>query len=54
MTLQGAVSPVLQELLEKDELDWDSLPHREMYLRAWVTGNVPRFYQKDGVDEQHG
>jgi hypothetical protein len=37
------VHPRLLELLETDTLDWDYLPHREMYLRAWVKGNIPRF-----------
>jgi hypothetical protein len=45
------VNPRLRELLEKDELDWDHLPHREMYLRSWVVGSIPRFYREDGVNE---
>ena len=32
----------LLELLERGELDWDDLRHREMYLRTWVkTGSGP-------------
>ena len=43
-----SVHPVLLELLEKDELDWDDHQQREMYLRAWVAGNVPRFSPPEG------
>ena len=32
------LNPGLQELLEKDELDWDNNLHREMYLKAWLNG----------------
>ena len=35
-----ALNPRLQELLEKNELDWDNENHRNAYLRAWV--NAPR------------
>jgi len=42
---------VLLELLEQDRLDWDDARHREMYLKAWVTGRVPRFYQKENAHE---
>jgi hypothetical protein len=35
------VSPRLLDLLERDELDWDNLKHREAYLRAWVSGELP-------------
>ena len=47
----GAVSPKLRELLEKDNLDWDNQHHREMFLKAWVAGRIPRFYQKDDAHE---
>jgi hypothetical protein len=45
-TPAGAVHPRLRELLENDELDWDDERHREMYLKAWIAGSVPRFYEK--------
>ena len=35
------VNPRLADLLERGELDWDNLRHREAYLRAWVKGEVP-------------
>ena len=43
--------PGLLELLEKDELDWDNLRHREAYLRAWLTGSVPRFTPGESAHE---
>jgi len=48
---RGVIHPVLLELLEQDRLDWDDSRHREMYLKAWVTGRVPRFYQKENAHE---
>ena len=35
------VNPRLADLLDRGELDWDNLRHREAYLRAWVTGTLP-------------
>jgi len=34
--------PRLLELLETGRLEWDNERHREAYLRAWVTGALPR------------
>lgn len=31
----------LLELLERGELDWDDLRHREAYLKAWVNRALP-------------
>jgi len=53
-TEPGAVHPKLLELLEKDELDWENLRHREMYLKAWVAGRIPRFYQKEAAHDRSG
>lgn len=35
------MNPVLAELIESGEFDWDDLRHREAYLRAWVNGTAP-------------
>ena len=40
----GSTQPAnrrLLELIERGELDWDNLRHREAYLRAWVKGELP-------------
>ena len=42
------LNPKLQELLEKDELDWDNQSHREMYLRTWLAGAAPKFKDARG------
>ena len=34
------MNPRLRDLLERGELDWDDPRHREMYLRAWLSGSV--------------
>ena len=31
------MNPRLQQLLEKDELDWDDPRHREAYLKYWLS-----------------
>lgn len=36
----GSMNPVLRELIESGQFDWDDAQHREMYLSEWVKGRL--------------
>lgn len=40
----------LQELIEKDELDWDDPRHREAYLKYWLSRPLEQ-EEEDSPDE---
>ncbi len=42
------LNPKLQELIDKDELDWDNPRHRQAYLQEWL--KAPRNQEEEPVD----
>lgn len=45
-------NPRLLDLLERGELDWDNLKHREAYLRAWVNRELPEKAEDKEPDDR--
>jgi hypothetical protein len=42
---EETLNPKLQELLDKDELDWDNPRHRAAYVKEWL--KAPRKHQEE-------